>query len=278
LRTGEGQRLLSMIRKISPEKPVVMWKTGKMKATADAISSHTGALAGDMNVFEGAMNQAGAVMAHSMEALFDSTSALMSSRSGCMEAPRRQNASPEDAGGLRVAIVGSGGGFSVDVIDTFCAKGLIRAAFSEHTKDRLTEVLPTINTILVNPVDMGEYGYAPNVFRQALDTIAGDKNVDLVVVTRETDRFVSFARWFELSDIGAEFARAIQDTAQKHRKVILVIATAIRRGEAEQQEHARFLGHLDTIGIASFPTVERAAGAALALQSYMMRQHGGDER
>ena len=172
----------------------VSFSPPRVPAATTAISSHTGALAGDAVIFEAAMNQAGAILTHSMESLFDTTSSLLLSHlpapvhlKKTVTAPvkvynkaynRNGRAQVHDhievegrAGPpqLRIGIVVSGGGFSVDMIDTFSSMGLKKAELSPETVKKMGEVLPGINTFIVNPVDIGDQGYHPDVFKKILE-------------------------------------------------------------------------------------------------------------
>ncbi|MBW1923832.1 MAG: CoA-binding protein [Deltaproteobacteria bacterium] len=256
LREGEGTRFVRLVRETTRTKPVAIWKTGRIKEAVSAISSHTGVLAGDAEIFAAALRQAGAVQADSMESLYDATAALLLCPGACRD------------GHLRVGIVGSGGGFSVDVVDTLGAHGLERARFTETTLKALSSALPEINTFVINPVDMGERGYDPAVFARVLEICAMDENVDLLVVTRETERYPAFGTWFGIADIGALYAQSIADVAQKSGKPVFVIVTGVRTDLEAHRERRRFLEKLEAMGIPSFPTVGRAAGAAAALRAW----------
>ena len=284
---SEGKRLITQLKILANEKPVLIWKTGKMKEAITAISSHTGALAGDAKVFEGAMRQAGVVITHSMESLFDSASAILLSsaqkNNGC---PQSINESGTDSfqkitqnilkpsinGRQGVGIVVSGGGFSVDTIDTFSFHGITKADLSKDTINNIAKIIPDINTFIVNPVDIGDKGYTPEIYHRALELCAADKNVNLIVSAREVERFAAFGDWLDNDDIAKNIIDAIKQVQEKYKKPILLIVPEVQLDIDSFKDRQRFIRMLKKINTPSFPTVERAAIAAKALIFQMQKE------
>ncbi|MEW5955239.1 MAG: CoA-binding protein [Candidatus Micrarchaeota archaeon] len=103
---ADGRRLMHAVREAVKTKPVVVLKAGRTAAGLEAVTSHTGAMAGSFQVFAAAMKQAGAVLADSIEEMFDLAKAFA-------EQPRlKQNA---------VAVITNGGGAGVLCAD-YCAQ------------------------------------------------------------------------------------------------------------------------------------------------------------
>ncbi len=71
----KGREFLNALKEVN--KPVVVIKGGKVKKSREAISSHTGSLAGQYEVFSAALRQAGVVEAKSLEELFNIAKALV---------------------------------------------------------------------------------------------------------------------------------------------------------------------------------------------------------
>ncbi|NYZ74974.1 CoA-binding protein [Candidatus Micrarchaeota archaeon] len=119
---SDGRRLMQAIRSASRTKPVVILKAGRTASGLEAVASHTGSMAGSFQVFSAAMKQAGAVVADSIEEMFDLAKALA-------EQPRlKQNA---------VAIITNGGGAGVLCAD-YCAQyGLNLVALKPETIAKL---------------------------------------------------------------------------------------------------------------------------------------------
>lgn len=68
---NEGRRFLEVVKSLRGRKPVVIWKGGLSETGRRAVSSHTGSLAGDRNVYNAFFKQSGAVQAHDFEELLD---------------------------------------------------------------------------------------------------------------------------------------------------------------------------------------------------------------
>ncbi|MBM4398194.1 MAG: acetate--CoA ligase family protein, partial [Deltaproteobacteria bacterium] len=64
-------RFIQVLRRVAAAKPVVILKGGGSRSGAEAVASHTGALAGDRRVFDAAVRQAGAFVAAGFEEMFD---------------------------------------------------------------------------------------------------------------------------------------------------------------------------------------------------------------
>ena len=67
----DGAHFMRALRKAAAAKPVVILKGGRTEAGSRADSSHTGSLAGSLQIFDSAVRQAGAVRVDRMEELVD---------------------------------------------------------------------------------------------------------------------------------------------------------------------------------------------------------------
>ena len=288
-RSNEGRRLISLIKEISKEKPVLIWKTGQTEDSVAAVSSHTGALAGNARIFKSAVKQAGAILVHSIEDLFDSASSLVLfpfSSDGFTKTPAENQVKklskvtiPVSAAdsrkiGLRIGMVISGGGFSVEVVDAFSSRGLKKARFSPSTTQKIAKIIPDVNTFIVNPVDIGDQGFNPEIFKNVLELCAADKNVNFIVTAREAEKFSSFSLWFKTDDIGRKYADAIKEVYYKYQKPIFVIVPNIEIDMKTHKERLKFLETLREINIPSFSTVEGAAIAAASYELHMKNLAG----
>ncbi len=68
---GDGRTFLELLRKATRIKPVVILKGGRSRAGARQVTSHTSSLAGDQNIFETAIRQAGAVPVRNLDELIN---------------------------------------------------------------------------------------------------------------------------------------------------------------------------------------------------------------
>lgn len=72
----DARRFFDVAKRVSGKKPIVALKTGKNEQAGRAASSHTGSLAGQYEIWEAALKQAGVVSVNSFEELVDVTRAF----------------------------------------------------------------------------------------------------------------------------------------------------------------------------------------------------------
>jgi len=136
----EGRRFYETVSRISARKPVVVWKAGLTDYGARAAHSHTGALAGDEQIWRSALIQAGAVPVSGMDEMID-TAMIFSFSSQPV--------------GDRVAILSGPGGLAVSAADAAARAGLRLASLSEDTQKKIAHVLPPAGISIQNPVGVG---------------------------------------------------------------------------------------------------------------------------
>ncbi len=134
----DGKGFLEISSNITKKDPVFIIKPGKTSAAAKAMQSHTGAIAGEDNILEAALNQAGVIRAKTLEDFFDYSKTF-----SWENAPT----------GPRVAIVSNAGGPAVISADAVVENGLKLAEMDEATKKQLSDFLPR-SASLLNPVDV----------------------------------------------------------------------------------------------------------------------------
>jgi acetyltransferase len=170
-----GREFMEVAKKVSPKKPIVLWKGGQTDSGVKAAFSHTGGLAGMYDVWKGMCKQSGIMLAEYFEIFLDLT-----------QVATIRPIAPKN---LNVAIVVAGGGIGVEFTDNFEKEGLKVPRLSQETQNALAELFPGVNTNFKNPVDLGEYGYVPNMFAEAISIIIKDPNIGNLVFVREPERF-----------------------------------------------------------------------------------------
>ena len=234
----DARGFLSALRAASRAKPVIVFKAGRHASGTQAVTSHTGALAGSDAVFDAALARAGAVRVKSSLQLF---------------AAARILSAPKRAQGYRLAIITNGGGPGVVAADCVTDNDLELAALSADTVKKLDAVLP-MHWSKSNPVDI--IGDAtPARFSAAAELVIADPNVDAVLtlfcpqtVTRPEDA-----------------AMAIITVASHHPKPMF---TAWLGGASVQSAKAL----LDGANIANFLTPENAVEAISYLARFRKHQ------
>jgi len=162
----DGKRFMQVARKIS--KPIVILKAGKTKSGAQAVSTHTAALAGTWEVYSAVFKQLGMIEVETTEELFDALKALAWQ--------------PKCKGG--VGIVTNGGGYGVLIAD-FCEK------FGIELPELKPEILKRLESSKAmhpafsrkNPLDI--VGDAlPERYDVALDTLLSQKEIGGLIVVQ----------------------------------------------------------------------------------------------
>ena len=161
--------------------PVLVIKSGRTLAGAQAAASHTGALAGSEAVYDAIFKQSGIIRAESIHELFDFASAFAYKEESALGKLRRKV--PH---GNRVAIITNAGGPGIVATDMTVSSGLRLARFKPETIEALDSHLPeTAN--LNNPVDViGDA--SQDRYEHALSAVIKDEGVDgaLVILTPQS--------------------------------------------------------------------------------------------
>jgi len=161
----DGKRFLSIAKKATKVKPIILLKSGGTEAGARAASSHTGALAGSEIAFNAAFKQTGIIRAKGIQDLFDTALAF----SG-----RKLPA------GNRLLIITNAGGPGIIAADTAEKLGLRLPQMTRKTIESIVRLLPP-NASLYNPVDI--IGDATSErYAIVLNKAIHDANVDGIIV------------------------------------------------------------------------------------------------
>ena len=166
-----GRAVFEAMKRCAAVKPTIVLKGGLSAAGARAANSHTGSLAGSMDVFEALTRQAGAIRAENMDELHDLVVAMTTKL--------------KTVKGTGVALVGGGGGFAVLSADAIAAAGLDTPPLPEETQASLREFVPVAGTSVRNPVDTNVMG-GPDGRRRMRDTLTLVGNaapIDTVLAT-----------------------------------------------------------------------------------------------
>ncbi len=134
-----GRRFVDIVRGITPERPVVVLKSGRSAVGTRAAASHTGSIAGGHGAASAALRRAGAIETSSSDEFFDVLTAVSSTQPALT--------------GSRVAVVTISGGPSVLAADEAERIGLTLPTMGDSTVERLRAVIPGF-AATGNPVDL----------------------------------------------------------------------------------------------------------------------------
>ncbi|MCX5992949.1 MAG: CoA-binding protein [Chloroflexi bacterium] len=159
----DGRRFFEVAKNTSFKKPIVMIKVGETEAGASAARSHTAALSGSAEVFNGVSRQAGIVRANNLQELMNLAYGFL-----CHPIPK----------GRRVGIATLGGGWGVLAADACARLGLDVIKLPADVVSELDSFLP-VWWSRNNPVDTVA-GSADNITR-VVDILAKSDATDAVL-------------------------------------------------------------------------------------------------
>ena len=231
---GIAKKFMSAARGFARTKPIIVLKAGKYNTGAKAVQSHTGALAGDFEVYDAAFKRVGVLRVDAIGDLFNCASVLDSKRL---------------PSGPKVAIVTNAGGPGVVASDKVTDLGGELAKLSEGTIKALDEHLPPYWSH-GNPVDvLGDADVSR--YETAISTCLADPNVDGLLAIC-TPQGVTPA---------TDLATAVVRLAKDRQKPILTVWMG-EKGVAEARR--KFAEN----SIPTYPTPEEAVKTYMYMYKY----------
>ena len=204
-----GHEFLNVARRITPHKPVVVYKSGSTEVGKKSAASHTGAMAGSYEMTVDVLRQAGVSVVHSSDQILPVADGL---------------ALMDNAHGRRIAIIADGGGQATIAADRIIEAGLSLAELSDNTRERLSEVLFS-QASLNNPVDVaGTSDSDPEVLAQCIDIVSKDESVDAIMLV---GMFGGYHIRFDSSLLGGEIRCAASMIAFASKSDIPLVVHSI---------------------------------------------------
>jgi acetyl-CoA synthetase (ADP-forming) len=223
------RRLIEIAKKERRGKPIVAYKVGRSHTSDSASQFHTGSLAGQHAIYEGAFRQAGILTVASSEELLDTAKAL--------------SISPLPNGN-KIAVLSGQAGPAMAACDVCEMEGLLLPLFTGETKKRIEELLPPL-AIRTNPIDMGPAWYDSEAIKGIVQAVLDDKNIDALILC------IMFASANRAS-VGTLSNLLLEK--ERYKPVIGCISSP----EGIWDEEVKCL---EQSGIPNYPTPERAAKA-----------------
>lgn len=239
----EGQAFLRALRSTAGKKPVILWKLGLTPEGNRAAASHTGALGGSREIWDGVVRQAGAIQVKGFDALVDT---LM----GFSLLPPRL--------GDRVAILSGPGGLAVAAAEACGDAGLRLAEISPETRSSLSRFIPPTGTSLGNPIDVGlSASLEIDIYTRAATLLAADQGVDAVMVAGRGMN----------PELNRLYTEGLIQARRESGKPFVAVNISGFDGD--------FAGELCQAGIPFFETVEKAAATYAQVRQYQLRKGRG---
>ncbi len=245
----DGPKLLRMVQRIAPKKPIVILKGGLTAAGARAVASHTGSLAGQDAVWGAFFAQSGAIRVDSIEEMVDTLQALV-------RLP--------PCTGRGAALIGSAGGNGVITTDICVREGLSVPDISEDIQKELRGFVGVAGTSVRNPLDVAMQLRGAEDFIRVVDIVAKDPAIDILLMTAQV-----FPRnlpwWGSARDLAKYFIRFAK---KPHRQPFVVAMRCTSERLATERDRLQVSGRLLKAGIPVFKTMERACRALYKFTGY----------
>lgn len=176
----DGRLFMDAARKTTVNKPIVLLKGGRTAVGSKAAMSHTGALAGSIQIFRAAMEQCGVCMVDSQSEMLTLAAAFDS-----LPLPK----------GNRVGVVTLGGGWGVITADECEEHGLVLPPLSKEVMEKLDERLPHFWS-KGNPVDLvGQPD--PQLYKESVEIMAASELYDAIIVLGIINSFKSVLKLYD---------------------------------------------------------------------------------
>ena len=160
----DGRALFERLRSIAARQPLVILKGGTTAGGQRAAASHTGSLATDAAVFEGACRQAGITRAATVEEAFEAAATF---------------ATQPSPNGPRTVVVTTAGGWGVVTADAITRSSLELLALPDDLRDAIDTKLPP-RWSRNNPIDLAG-GETRDTIPEVLELVARHPEVDAII-------------------------------------------------------------------------------------------------
>lgn len=255
---SDGRAFFEALRRCAAVKPTVLLKGGVNPDGARAANSHTGSLAGSIEVFDAACRQTGALRARSMDELHDLVVAL--------------GTELVHVGGPGVGLAGGPGGFAVLAADAIAEARLRVPALPPATLEALGEIVPRAGASFRNPIDAQ---LRDEAWFEVYRILAATEPIDVVFGTS-----LGIGRGpFSGDGAGdlearAEAAALVLGDLQRDTGVPFVGIQRTPAPPAVLPPDGGFPEQARRQGVAVYPSVERAARTTAALLEWRQQREG----
>ncbi|MBI2907865.1 MAG: CoA-binding protein [Chloroflexi bacterium] len=241
-----GRRFVEQLGKAQGKKPVIILKGGRTEAGTRAVASHTGSLAGAARVWDALCHQYGVIQVCSLDELLDMAVAFQ-----YMKTPK----------GRRVAIIGSGGGASVQAADDCETYGCPVPRLPEEARAELRTFTSEVGRFFSNPLDSPTRGWAPEQFERAIRIVLGQPEMDFLIVFIGMDITLFHHEGKKIRDRTSEALIQAAGRVSKPIVVVLKSGGTLEGCQAVLEQQAKLV----EAGLPVYPSLPRAVSAASRL-------------
>jgi len=252
----EGNRFRSVLENACAVKPVVIYKGGTTEAGLRTAMSHTASMTSSVKAFRALCRQANAIQVDDIQELIDALVALSFARPYPL--------------GKGIAVVGVGGGPSVEAGDRMETVGLELAALTPDVQAQLKSLLPNDGGIFTNPLDATNLIY-PDVIYNTLKVIGGSPRIDMIMYHMG---FHPVTRWGEGIYSSEFFLGPASEALHKshgeiNKPVLMALGQASDMVGMEEmlKVQAAFVG----VGLPVFRSIEKGGLAMARVEAWRRR-------
>jgi acyl-CoA synthetase (NDP forming) len=248
----DGNRVTQIIKRINRTKPVLVWKGGLTPSGAQAVSSHTGSLAGEERIWEAFYAQTGAVPVGSLEEVIDTAMAFQ-----CLK----------PAVGRKTLIMGGGGGNSVALADICGREGLEVPRITDQTRQELNKFIRLAGNSTRNPMDIWSVQENPDDFKKAFDLSLADPNIDVAIMEKQMMWDADDTEHMERHRKSDSFLIEYYHNNASGKPIVVAVTTMVNVDGASSYR-AQLMTTYATSGIPTYPTTISAARALSRFVGY----------
>ena len=237
----DGRKFIDVLKKTAQMKPVIVHKGGHTQAGTRAAASHTGSLTGEDKIWDALCRQAGVIRVDTIDKLVDVALPF-----AFMSPPKGRN----------VAVIGCGGGMSVQAADDCESAGLSVPLLPADIRERLRSFTPDANNSIRNPVDTQWMALDTDKFVDTVKVVSTWEGVDLFIL------FIPLDMWHlideeELLNNMADAVIASLDVCTKPVAIVFQHSTSPDMATKCNEVQKR----LCSLGFPVYPTLRRATEA-----------------
>ena len=243
----DGPGLIRALKEAARKKPVILLKGGVTAGGVRAVSSHTGALAGSLTVWEAVFKQTGVIQVRGVEELADTVLAF-----AYLSSPH----------GYNLGVISASGGLSVLYTDACIQKGFKVPMLSDEVRTGLEKIIQKVGTSARTPLDLAATLFYPDIIGQIIQLVDSDRNIDAILLQISLEYIISELEQFP--EYGEIFNQAIINAKRAGKKPFLIVLPY----SIDDARRAQFEEVFLAAGIPVYPSVERATTALANLIKY----------
>ncbi|MHA1268244.1 MAG: acetate--CoA ligase family protein [Candidatus Helarchaeota archaeon] len=200
----DGPRFLKLIKRISRKKPIIIWKTGNTELGHKVVSSHTGSIAGSIEIWDSIIKQNHLISVNSIEEILDYYQTFL-------------NLNQYRNIGQKICLIASQGGLISNATDMLVEHGIELGKLSSSTIEQLKQIIPDFGTNVdpSMPIDISiAAALDMNLYIRVAQVALPDPNIDIVII-------------LGAMEITNEFGKALIKLKEKFRKPIILVQPVI---------------------------------------------------